>query len=393
MPCSLCGDICRCTELPPAASPRWMPDRSAPVAISTVELSGAQAQASVGTGVTPGASEVAAPEAAEALSDAANYSAAPASTDDEPLEASTLEQDSPAWRLEVAARLNRYQARRKPRPPRYPSLRLRFESEELDHHAQTVSGESNGHPMASGGRSSAALALDSLHENTALEPQSQGQALFLDSALAAPLTTSGPGESPTRPAREAASDAVHPTAKIIEFPRSSSAPPPPLDELAEPVMDRPRILEAPSLAPPLPALGGILMEAAEKQAIEKRPGIDIPLQSAPLARRILAAGLDAFVVARSLRPLRICVLENRRRAPAEPATSRRCGRAGLLSLGGKPVSVAGVLKNNSGPAGDTAGIDLLRWHSRGPARAPLASAGVFPFRRVSRNGLSMGLSG
>jgi len=33
-------------------------------------------------------------------------------------------EDSAAWRQEVAARLNRYQSRRKPRPPRYPSLRL-----------------------------------------------------------------------------------------------------------------------------------------------------------------------------------------------------------------------------------------------------------------------------
>src|ERR1700678_3119195 len=36
-------------------------------------------------------------------------------------------EDSPSWREEVAARLNHYQARRKPRPPRYPSLQLRFE--------------------------------------------------------------------------------------------------------------------------------------------------------------------------------------------------------------------------------------------------------------------------
>jgi len=39
-------------------------------------------------------------------------------------------EDSAAWRQEVAARLNRYQSRRKPRPPRYPSLRLRFEEDE-----------------------------------------------------------------------------------------------------------------------------------------------------------------------------------------------------------------------------------------------------------------------
>ena len=38
--------------------------------------------------------------------------------------------DSSSWRQEVAARLNRYQSRRKPRAPRYPSLRLRFEPPE-----------------------------------------------------------------------------------------------------------------------------------------------------------------------------------------------------------------------------------------------------------------------
>lgn len=87
------------------------------------------------------------------------------------------------------------------------------------------------------------------------------------------------------------------TAKIIEFPRSSTAPPAPLEELAEPVLDRPRILEAPALAPPPPALGGITIEGPEKQAVEKRPGIDIPLQSAPLVRRLLAAACDALLVA------------------------------------------------------------------------------------------------
>jgi len=35
------------------------------------------------------------------------------------------------------------------------------------------------------------------------------------------------------------------TAKIIEFPRSWTPPLPALDELAEPVIDRPRILEVP----------------------------------------------------------------------------------------------------------------------------------------------------
>jgi hypothetical protein len=52
-------------------------------------------------------------------------------------------------------------------------------------------------------------------------------------------------------------------AKIIEFPRFAWAPPaPPPDQLAEPVIDRPRILEVPEFAPLPPALGGITIEPA-----------------------------------------------------------------------------------------------------------------------------------
>ena len=39
-------------------------------------------------------------------------------------------QDGSSWRKEVSDRLNRYHARRRPRPPRYPSLRLKFEQPE-----------------------------------------------------------------------------------------------------------------------------------------------------------------------------------------------------------------------------------------------------------------------
>jgi hypothetical protein len=69
--------------------------------------------------------------------------------------------------------------------------------------------------------------------------------------------------------------------------------------LAEPVFDRerPRILEAPEVVPPPPALGGITIEPAEQPETEKRPGIDIPLQSAPLARRALSAVIDGIVIA------------------------------------------------------------------------------------------------
>jgi uncharacterized RDD family membrane protein YckC len=67
--------------------------------------------------------------------------------------------------------------------------------------------------------------------------------------------------------------------------------------LAEPVITRPRILEAPEIVPPPPALGGITIEPAQAPELEKRPGIDIPLQSGPVARRLLSALIDTVIIA------------------------------------------------------------------------------------------------
>jgi uncharacterized RDD family membrane protein YckC len=50
------------------------------------------------------------------------------------------------------------------------------------------------------------------------------------------------------------------------------------------------------MAPPPPALGGITIEPAEPQEIEKRPGIDFPLQTGSLTRRASAALIDGLVV-------------------------------------------------------------------------------------------------
>src|SRR5437879_12523786 len=101
MPCPLCGDICRCSSAAnTAASPRWQPNAEA-------WLTAASPNVELETSAAGSPNLAAAEEASE--------------PNDQPAE------DSAAWRQEVAARLNRYQARRKPRPPRYPSLRLRFE--------------------------------------------------------------------------------------------------------------------------------------------------------------------------------------------------------------------------------------------------------------------------
>jgi uncharacterized RDD family membrane protein YckC len=148
--------------------------------------------------------------------------------------------------------------------------------------------------------SNQALALDGLAEVSSSPARDEAPYSQQPSALAAqgaiPVASQPPAASGVKVGTAQVSTAKVATAKIIEFPRFAP-PTPPADELAEAVIDRPRILEAPELAPPPPALGGITIEAAQQAEVEKRPGIDIPLQSAPLARRIVAAVVDGLIVA------------------------------------------------------------------------------------------------
>jgi len=184
-----------------------------------------------------------------------------------------------AWRGELAARLSRYRARRKAPPPRYPSLKLPFEGTASP--LRSSVNEGSRFPWFES-VSNHALALDTPRNEPMVETAAA------DAASEPVVRTSIPASPPV----------TQVSAKIIEFPRSAWAPPPPPpDQLAEPVSDKPRILEVPELAPPPPALGGISIEPAQIQEIEKRPGIDFPLQSAPLGRRLIACFLDGVLVA------------------------------------------------------------------------------------------------
>jgi uncharacterized RDD family membrane protein YckC len=182
-------------------------------------------------------------------------------------EASAPEPD--AWRNEVAARVNKYRSR-KPREPRYPSLQLKFEPYE---------------PFPSSRPASIEASAASLPGR---------QAISLDSVLPAEEINS------PEPIEQAGPQVPSPetTARILEFPRSSSnwMPPVPLDELAGPVFDRPRILDVPDVEPPPPALGGILIERVDEPVAERRPGFEVPLRSARMARRLAGVALDALIV-------------------------------------------------------------------------------------------------
>ena len=108
MSCPLCGDTCRCSASGSSSAPlRGIADPEISLGV-----------ASSGESHEPPPTEVAVRDLQKESIEAA---------------IETSEEDS-TWRQELSARLNRYHSRRKPRPPRYPSLQLKFEQ------SSTISG-------------------------------------------------------------------------------------------------------------------------------------------------------------------------------------------------------------------------------------------------------------
>ncbi len=316
MNCPLCGDVCRCDSEPlSAALPQWKPNAGDVSASASSDVSNEE---TLGTHlVDPEAPDLSEQRFAASVEGAgedmqqtsslaedlpvpqiadASFPAESAPACNSPAEVVPSEEDSSAWRDELSARLNRYRARRKMRPPRYPSLRLQFDAVESLGIASTV--HTPLAPPAYKPVSDHALALDGMAQYPSSSAYMDVQLRQERAAEPAPPAVSAPtGHAASGHASAGHISSGH-SAKIIEFPRFAwGPPPPPPDQLAEPVSDRPRILEAPEIAPPAPALGGITIEAAERQEAEKRPGIDIPLHSAPLVRRVLASGVDGLIVA------------------------------------------------------------------------------------------------
>ena len=181
-------------------------------------------------------------------------------------EQATLERDSD-WREQVSAKVNKYKSQSRHKV-RYPSLQLPFEPGPY-------------YPK---------------HENA---PKA---ALSFSESIAAEIVALQP--SPVAE-REPPRISLEATARVLEFPRPIPIPVDP-DALAEPVLDRPRIVEAPELLPPPPAMGGIMMETPSDPEPERRPGFDVPLQSAPLSRRIWAGAIDGLLIAIALAVFAYC---------------------------------------------------------------------------------------
>lgn len=209
--------------------------------------------------------------APDAVQQAQNNVAEPA------LSQPVIDPNPDSWRVEVAARLERYRTRRKPRTPRYPSLLLPFDSPE--------SWCRSAASTASAGTGSAAVATTPTHpdQDYTFETkfETEGQTALAEPTFAEPRLT--PDQS----------------AKVIEFPRSAAIPVFHPSDLADPVfdLDRPRIVEAPEILPPPPALGGMLIEPAHQEPVDRQA--DFPSASPPasIVRRALAAVVDGAILA------------------------------------------------------------------------------------------------
>jgi uncharacterized RDD family membrane protein YckC len=211
--------------------------------------------------VVDGAEEPASAESVELESEVAQGS--PAIVPEDPAALQRDSEDTPQrgtgehdWRNQVSAKVSSYRSR-KPRIDRYPSLQLQFEAGP---------------------------------QRDQTPPEAVADAPWEARTWSENPAVQAPRETPVM---------LEATARVLEFPRSAALPVRD-EDLAGPVMGRPRIVEGPELLPPPPALGGILIEPVIADETYRLPGLDVPLQSSPLSRRVLAGAIDAGVVATAL---------------------------------------------------------------------------------------------
>jgi uncharacterized RDD family membrane protein YckC len=215
-------------------------------------------------------------------------------------QSATTAKNPESWRDEVAASLERYRTRRKPRSPRYPSLLLPFDAPESWSRPTTRAGSSGIAPSLTSEDASNFRA-----EN--LNAEKTGDAAFAQHQFVQnSAVDDGISEhrDPLEQGTHHRSDS-EPSAKVIEFPRSAAIPVFRGSELAGPIFDRdrPRIVEAPEILPPPPALGGMVIASVDPDLPARQSGSDFPIataSSASIARRALAAFVDGAVLGGAL---------------------------------------------------------------------------------------------
>jgi uncharacterized RDD family membrane protein YckC len=194
------------------------------------------------------------------------------------------------WRDEVAAHLARYRARRKPRAPRYPSLLLPFDSSDTWPRPATAPSQS----LATEIHADTNFVF---HESARTEDTTAG-VLYTEVAEHQSAHAAEPAAKIAKPVAKVKIK-IEPETNIIEFPRSAAIPVFQTSTLADPIFDRPRIVEAPEIVPPPPALGGIIIGPAPKPA-EIRPEPESRIPSPSIPHRLLATAVDGLILAAAL---------------------------------------------------------------------------------------------
>jgi len=214
--------------------------------------------------------------------------------------------ETPYWREEVTSRVESYRARRK-RPPCQRSLSLDFE--------RAVN------------RSSV----------FSLQPSEEGPASPAE-PLEALNAGSASADAPTEDQQPSTDNLLQPDdrrltaedSNLIEFPRLAPMPvmPPAGEELAETVIDKPRILDAPEAVETSRApLGGISLGPEEENA----PAVEfeLPMSVAPMSQRVFAGLVDALLVLLGSALFLLIVMRNDVGLPA--------GKGGTILLLAAPV--------------------------------------------------------
>jgi uncharacterized RDD family membrane protein YckC len=214
---------------------------------------------------------------------------------------SEVDSTTDSWRLELAARLDRYRTRRKPRAPRYPSLFLPLPFDAPGGWSQTA---------PAGGPGTAALAAALAGKEFVFQHGAAAEEVAetnlsgireLSEPTSEPTSEQSLGQHLAQPQQllhnPYSDQAPEQSGRIISFPRSAAIPVFRPSGLADPVFDysRPRIVEAPEILPPPPALGGMLIEPAHREPIDTRSG-ESPSASVSIARRLLAALVDGTIL-------------------------------------------------------------------------------------------------
>ncbi len=293
MACKTCGELCRCSEPEVEVSRRIA--FSDPDSYDPSEEQFASSLASTSSSPAEEEEEEAALIASSTLAESLQRarSAGPGDMSEtvpiENTDSRSSKPDDPInWKNELSTRLSKYKARRREQLGQ-SSLDFSFESTAANHVFLQ--------PEGGLAESDASFSTDNLADTQLWTPSHMGSAAPDLQASTRPMDVTGLFAQPTKVVEDETVPPLPPdVGKLIEFPRTNYlAPAVNPVELAEPVLDSPRILDVPENIPaPPPPLSDIELDPASAEIDPHllEPALDI----APLPQRLFSSAVDCILV-------------------------------------------------------------------------------------------------